>query len=130
MKATIKQEGELTIIEIKGYLDYESAYPLKDSIHEIYKQNANSKLIFDLKGLEFVGSTGVSSFVKTLKVFNKMRQKPCYYGVKSEFLTLFKAFEEQTNPFTVLNSINQTVKSAFDQHMMALSENEISKATH
>ena len=130
MKATIKQEGELTIIEIKGYLDYESAFPLKDSIQEIYKSNANSKLVFDLKGLEFVGSTGVSSFVKTLRVFNKMRMKPCYYGVKSEFLTLFKAFEEQSDPFTVLNSVNQTVKSAFDQHTLALAEIEISKATH
>ena len=65
-----------------------------------------------------------------MRVFNKMRMKPCYYGVKSEFLTLFKAFEEQGDPFTVLNSINQTVKSAFDQHTLAMAEIEISKATH
>ena len=130
MKANLKKDGELTIIEIKGYLDYESAFPLKNSLTDIYEKNENSQIVFDLKGLEFVGSTGVSSFVKTLRVFNKMRMKPCYCNVKSEFLTLFKAFEETDSPFAVIPTVNQTIRSAVDQYNAAQAEIERSKHTH
>jgi anti-anti-sigma factor len=130
MKANLRKDGDLTIIEIKGYLDYESAYPLKNSLQEIYSRDENSRIVFDLKGLEFVGSTGVSTFVKTLKVFNKMRMKPCYCNVKSEFLTLFKAYEEQEKPFTVIGNITQSIRSSLDSYLAAQAEIERSKATH
>jgi anti-sigma B factor antagonist len=115
MRAKLVNEGEFTVIELSGYLDYDSHIPLNQSIALMYKENQGMKLIIDLASLEFVGSSGVSTFVKSLAPFNKMQMKPFYVGVKSEFLRLFKAFDEGT-AFEISDSkevARQTVSSRF-----------------
>ena len=49
-----------------------------------------------MEKLEFVGSSGISSFVQTLKEFTAVAQtKPRYCNVKSEFRRIIKAFDEE-----------------------------------
>src|SRR5690606_21091001 len=129
MKAKVHQDGEVTVVEISGYLDFESAAPLRHSIDVLYQKNRNAKVVIDLKGLEFVGSSGVSSFVKSLRVFNNMKNKPCYCGVKSEFLRLFRAFEE-TDPFEVLEDKETARAAAVDRYNLWQMTTKRSRATH
>ncbi len=93
MKASIRNDGDFTILEISGYLDFENSRPIAESIGEIYSKNQGSKILVNLGNLEFVGSSGISSFVKSLRVFNRTHEKPVYFGLKSEFIKLFRLFE-------------------------------------
>jgi anti-anti-sigma regulatory factor len=54
------------------------------------------QIIFNLENLEFVGSSGISSFVQALKEFNlQAPSRPIYCNVKSEFKRIIKAFDEE-----------------------------------
>jgi anti-sigma B factor antagonist len=129
MKATLSNEGDVTIIEISGYLDFGSAIPLKQSIEKLYKTNQHIKLVIDLRALEFVGSTGVSTFVKGLSSFNKMKIKPQYFGVKSEFQKLFKTFDDG-QPFDVMDSKENALNAALERYHQWQIANPKSTHTH
>ncbi|MBS1986097.1 MAG: anti-sigma factor antagonist [Bdellovibrionales bacterium] len=115
MKTKISNVSDMTIVELSGYLDFENADPFARSIEDIYKANKQAKIVIDLTGLEFVGSSGISSFVKSLRVFNRMRMKPAYCGVKSEFVRLFRAFEENA-PFDIWSQMDDAKSAALRRY--------------
>lgn len=129
MKSKISQTGEFTLIEISGYLDFENANPVAQSIEVLYKDNKNAKVIIDLSGLEFVGSSGISNFVKSLRSFNRLRMKPAYCGMKSEFVRLFRAFEEG-NPFDIWPEMALAKDSAIKRYAEWEAKTLRSKRTH
>ncbi len=99
MKTNIRKEGETIIVSIDGTLDFENQVPLKDDLQKLVKHtkvdSTARKIIFDLKNLEFVGSSGISAFVQTLREFNQAApSKPVYFNVKSEFKKVMRAFDE------------------------------------
>lgn len=99
MKTQMKKIGDTIIVSIDGRLDFESADPLRENLNRLMNQtrtDSAAKIIFNLEKLEFVGSSGISSFVQTLKEFNaNAPTKPRYCNVKSEFRRVMKAFDEQ-----------------------------------
>lgn len=108
MKTSIKKQGDLIIVSMEGRLDFETHIPLREDLNRLIPEAAPSqastrgqdsvpsKVIFNLERLEFVGSSGISSFVQTLKDFNAAsEQKPRYCNVKSEFRRVIKAFDDQ-----------------------------------
>ncbi len=129
MKSVIRNEGDVTVVELSGYLDFESSNPLKSSIGVIYNTNKDAQIIIDLNGLEFVGSSGVSTFVKVMKIFNRLKMKPFYYGVKSEFIKLFRAFEEDT-PFEVMDNKEAAVEASLLRYKLWEMQTDRSKSTH
>lgn len=129
MKSKISQVGEVTVIEIAGYLDFENANPIARSIEDVYRVDPNTKLVIDLSNLEFVGSSGISSFVKSLRVFNRMRMKPAYCGLKSEFVRLFRAFEENS-PFDIWPELEGAKDSALRRYQEWEARTLRSKRTH
>ncbi len=115
MKTQIKKNGDVVIINFEGNLDFESTEPLKENLSRIlnatHTDSAASKIIFDLEGLEFVGSSGISNFVQTLKEFNhKSEEKPRYCNVKSEFKRIIKAFDDE-QVFEIHDNIAHAKKS-------------------
>jgi anti-anti-sigma factor len=129
MKSRISRQGELTVVELSGYLSFESAGPIRESIEQIFKQNSDAQVLINLEQLEFIGSSGVSTFVKSLKNFNGLKMKPMYYGVKSEFMRLFRAFEED-KPFEVLTSKAEAETAAVNRYQAWEMSAERSKKTH
>jgi len=111
MKTKITNQGDLMIVELSGYLDFETAHPIAQSIEVLYKDNKQAKVIIDMSALEFVGSSGLANFVKNLRVFNKLKMKPAYFGVKSEFIKLFRVFEEH-HPFEVVEDREAAASAA------------------
>lgn len=114
MKTQIKKTGDCVIINFEGNLDFESAEPLKENLSRILsatKTDSAAKIIFDLENLEFVGSSGISNFVQTLKEFNhKTNEKPRYCNVKSEFKRIIKAFDED-QVFMIHDNVAHAKKS-------------------
>jgi len=99
MKTQIRKQGDTIVVTMDGRLDFETHVPLREDLSKIIRQTKTdqaAKIIFDLEKLEFVGSSGISSFVQTLKEFNSVSpKKPAYCNVKNEFKRVIKAFDEE-----------------------------------
>lgn len=111
MKTVIRRIGDTVIVALDGRLDFETYAPLREQLARLIPAELKgesivgpvssdaapgpTKIIFNLKNLEFVGSSGISSFVQTLKEFNEqMTVRPKYCNVRNEFKRIIKAFDE------------------------------------
>ena len=99
MKTEFKRIGDTMIVSMEGRLDFETAGPLREDLGKLTRKaktdSAPRKIIVNCENLEFVGSSGISSFVQTLKEFNANAPiRPRYANVKSEFKRVIKAYDE------------------------------------
>lgn len=119
MKTQIKKNGDTVVVTMDGRLDFETNGPLREELSKLIGTQRNTdstpkKIIFNLENLEFVGSSGISSFVQTMKEFNaSVPNKPRYCNVKSEFKRVIKAFDEE-QPFEFHDN-EERAKNSFDQ---------------
>lgn len=118
MKTQIKKKGDTIVVSMDGMLDFGTHVPLREDLSKLLatskRDTVPSKIIFNLEKLEFVGSSGISSFVQTLKDFTTGAQtKPRYCNVKSEFRRIIKAFDEE-EIFEFFDTEDRARKS-FDQ---------------
>lgn len=98
MKTNVKKVGDTLVVTMDGKLDFETHLPLRENLSKVLKEaktdSTAKKIIVNMEKLEFVGSSGISSFVQTLKEFNSVApSKPRYCNVKSEFKRVIKAFD-------------------------------------
>ena len=118
MKTQIKKNGDTIVISMDGRLDFGVHVPLREDlsklIHPALEDAVAKKIIFNFEKLEFVGSSGISSFVQILKEFNaNAPMKPRYCNVRSEFKRIIKAFDE-SDLFEFYENEDRARKS-FDQ---------------
>jgi anti-anti-sigma factor len=118
MKTLIKKNGDTVVVNLDGRLDFETNIPFREDLEKLIDDSnmssAPTKFIFNMENLEFVGSSGISSFVQTLKDFSEVTPtKPRYCNVRSEFRQIFKAFDEN-EVFEFFESEDRAKKS-FDQ---------------
>lgn len=105
MKAQIKKVGDTIVVSVNGKIDYETQEPFKESLKKVAKathtDSTPTKVIFDMENLEFVGSSGITQFIQTLKEFGtKTDSKANIMKASSEFKKVMRAFdEEQTFDF-------------------------------
>ncbi|MFN7684889.1 MAG: STAS domain-containing protein [Oligoflexia bacterium] len=116
MKTHIRKSGNTVVVSIDGKIDYETQVPLREELMKISRNKTDSapnKVIFNLKNLEFVGSSGISNLVQTLKDFNSRSElKPRYCHVRSEFQKVIKAFDENSD-FEIFDTEERAI-SSFD----------------
>lgn len=93
MKASIHRDslGNITV-HMEGGLDYENTAPLKKELEGLIVDNPNSQITIDMNALDFVGSSGISVFIDTLKALNKNRDLVKLSNVKTEFIKVFKLY--------------------------------------
>ena len=118
MKTEIKKNGDLVVVSMDGKLDFETNIPLREKLSKLIQPNKTDstpkKIIFNLEHLEFVGSSGISTFVQTLKEFNaNSPSRPRYCNVKSEFKRMIQAFDNE-QPFE-FHENEERAKKSFDQ---------------
>ncbi len=99
MKTHIKKSENFIVVSMDGKLDFGTHIPLRDELYRLIREartdSTPRNIIFNLEKLEFVGSSGISSFVQTLKEFNvQFPNNPRYCNVKSEFKKVIQAFDE------------------------------------
>ena len=90
MKAYVRKSNNIYIVDLKGEVDFASAEPFRETcINNLAQKN----IVFNLKGLNFVGSDGLSSFMNTLNELKKHSSlKFCCVG--SEFMRFFNTYSE------------------------------------
>lgn len=103
MKSQIKKVGESIVVQVDGKLDYETQDAFKESLRELASKKKSAKtdatpteIIFNMEKLEFVGSSGITQYIQTLKDFaQKTDQKAKILNASSEFKKVMKAFDDE-----------------------------------
>lgn len=92
LRASLLNQGEVTVIALEGKLDYESQDMLRESIFSLTRQG--KKLIVDMEGLSFVGSSGIVHFIRSLyEMQERGMSVPSLCNVKSEFRKIIAAYD-------------------------------------
>jgi anti-anti-sigma factor len=99
MKARINANAQSIIISLDGKIDYETQDEVCEIINSTIERNKKDQtaknIVLNLKNLEFVGSSGITQFVQSLKAIHQDTDiTPKYCGVRSEFQKIIKAFDE------------------------------------
>lgn len=91
MEARLKNEGEVTIVTLKGRMEIEAAQTFKVACR---KHFSDKKIVFNMTGVSFVGSTGIQSFLEAIKFVSEQNQKGIKVsGVSPELKRMFDAYE-------------------------------------
>lgn len=89
MQARMKREGEVVVVELIGRINYETADPFR---HQCMEHLVKEKVVFDLKDLDFVGSSGIRPFIGVMAELLEVNPKGMKLsGVGSEFRRVFEA---------------------------------------
>ena len=111
IKTNVRMDGESVVVSISGMLDFETTDSFRENLFEIEKQVGQNQVVFDLGLLEFVGSSGISAFIQTLREFNsRLPSRPRYVNVRSEFKRIITAFDENKS-FDFWDSRERALKS-------------------
>lgn len=100
MKARIKNNVDSIVLYLDGKVDYETQDDIclfiNKTIEKNKKDEAPKKIVMNLQNLEFVGSSGITQFVQSLKqIHTDTDVTPKYCGVRSEFQKIMKAFDAE-----------------------------------
>lgn len=109
-----RQDGNLLIFELEGQLDFETTIKFQQACEDIIqKSGENSRVIFNMEKLKFVGSSGINQFIDVMKEFNAKPQPPKICKASSEFSKILKAYQTTRRPFEIYEDESQAVQ-AFD----------------
>jgi anti-anti-sigma factor len=111
MKMNTRRQGEITVIELEGHLDFEATMVFHETASDLLQKEVGNQVVFNFAKLRFVGSSGISQFIKVIKKLNASPAKPKMCGLSSEFLKMFKAYQTARNPFQIFDDEDQAVAS-------------------
>ena len=73
MNINFVETGQVLTIKLKGELDHHSAEAARVLVDEKIKNEKYSKLVIDLKGLDFIDSSGIGFVIGRYKVIRKRK---------------------------------------------------------
>ena len=92
LRASLLNQGEITVIALEGKLDFESQDILRENIIALTREGR--KIVVDMEGLNFVGSSGITSFIRSLYEFQERGLTvPRLCNVKSEIRKIISAYD-------------------------------------
>ncbi len=106
-----RKDAETLFFELEGHLDFDTTQQFEEACTGMITKIEDAKVVFNLAKLKFVGSSGINHFIKVLKDFNRLGEKPRYCGLSSEFEKIFRAFETSRNPFEIFETEDLAIKS-------------------
>lgn len=115
MRATLIQEGEITVVKVSGRLDINQSFPFRQVCLE---ELSEKKVVFNLSELSFVGSTGIQSFFQIIEdLHQRDDQKIKVVGLHSDFHRLVSLRPEFKIP---CYKNFEDAKVSFEQHVPSL----------
>lgn len=88
MEAKIQRHGDITVVSLSGRLDLEKNQNFRTVC---LRKFLNQKTIFCLQDLQFVGSSGIQTFFRTLQEIHTLNKHGIKIsGVKADFLRLLQ----------------------------------------
>lgn len=94
MKANILTDAQGNIIvQMEGDITVDTTITFRDEISVLVNKNPTAKVSIDMSALEFVGSSGISHFVETLKILRAKRNHAITLkNVDSDFEKIFRLY--------------------------------------
>lgn len=81
------------LVQMEGDFDYATSRPLRSQLSEVVKKYPETKIQIDLSGMNFVGSSGISHFVETLKILKDNKsEKIRLSNVSNDFHKVFELY--------------------------------------
>lgn len=108
-----KQTGKVVVLELEGHLEFETTVKFKETCVDMLKNQPDTRLIFNLQSLKFVGSSGINHFMTTMKEVLSLSPAPKMIHVSTEFDKVFNAYRTAKYPFRVYQTLEDALK-AFD----------------
>lgn len=91
LRANILNQGDVAIIALEGKLDFESQDILRENIITLMREG--KQVIVDMDNLSFVGSSGITHFIRSLYEMQEMGGAPRLCNVRSEFRQIINAYD-------------------------------------
>lgn len=81
------------IVQMQGDISVDTTITFRDQINNLVKNNPTANVSIDMSALEFVGSSGISHFVETLKILrHKKSEVITLRNVDADFEKVFKLY--------------------------------------
>jgi len=109
MEITKGTKGNVAILRLDGRLDLESSASLKTATNELIDDSYN-KLIFNLKGVDFINSSGLGALVSILKNVRSNKGNLKLAGLAEYVMEVFD-ITQLSNIFEIYQDENQALKS-------------------
>ncbi len=87
--------GDITVL-MEGGLDFETSIPFREEVQSLMENNPCSTVTLDMNRVDFVGSSGISIFVETLRILGRKQGQLKLSNVKEEFVKVFKLYKLET----------------------------------
>lgn len=62
-RAQTERDGEATVVRLDGELDMSGTFVLEPKLDELAAENVDGDVLFDLRGVTFIDSTGLAALV-------------------------------------------------------------------
>lgn len=91
MRTDVKKHGDVLVVSIAGTLHIEETQPFREAARS---KLLGEKLVFNMAGANFVGSTGLQPFLEMIKILDEKGIHGLkLVGVKPEFRRLISNLE-------------------------------------
>ena len=91
MKAKMSKKNDVVVVSLSGRVEVENAEPFRQACLSSIP-SLGKKIVFNMSGLSFVGSNGITPFVKAiLEMTEKSESTLKFCEVGSEFQRIFAA---------------------------------------
>ena len=110
LRANILNQGEVAIIALEGKLDYESQDILRENIISLMQEG--KQVVVDMDRLSFVGSCGITHFIRSLYEMQEMGGAPKLCNVRSEFRQIINAYDNNKE-FSIHANREDAISSFF-----------------
>ena len=92
IRASISNQGNITVISLQGKLDFESQDILRENIVNLMREGR--QVVIDLEDLSFIGSSGVTQLFHSLAEYSSSDNAPLRFcNVKSELRRIINAYD-------------------------------------
>ena len=75
LEINIVRNGACSVVHIQGDIDLKSSPELRSAIFDLFEKRGQERVILDLKGVNYIDSSGVASLVEGLQEAKKRKAR-------------------------------------------------------
>ncbi len=109
MDLKTRKEGKVRIIELEGRLDVHLSMEVEATVNELIDKGEHF-LVFDLKEVKYLSSSGLRIFIAALRKLNKLGGKLKLANMNESVKRIFKVVE-LIDLFEIYPSVEEAVES-------------------
>lgn len=104
MNINIERNGSESIVYVSGDIDLHSSPDLREAVLDLFRKRKQKKVVVNLKGVEYIDSSGIASLVEGLQESRKLEARFILAGLNEsprhvlELTRLLNVFEIEEEP--------------------------------